>query len=64
MPSVPEPPPGRQVPNPRQVRATRISISLPPELHDQLQVLYAQQQRSLSNLCALLLTEAVQRTKA
>jgi hypothetical protein len=33
-------------------------------LHDQLQVLSAQQQRSLSNLCALLLTEAVQRTKA
>ena len=64
MPSVPEPPPGRQAPNPRQVRATRISISLPPALHDQLQVLSAQQQRSLSNLCALLLTEAVQRTKA
>ena len=64
MPSVPEPPPGRQAPNPRQVRATRLSIWLPPELHDQLQVLSAQQQRSLSNLCALLLTEAVQRTKA
>lgn len=64
MRAVPDQPTGRQAPNPRQVRATRISISLPPELHDQLQALSAQQQRSLSNLCALLLAQAVQRTKA
>ncbi|NDF61610.1 MAG: hypothetical protein EB136_01375 [Synechococcaceae bacterium WBB_3_034] len=45
--------------NHRQVRSTRVSISLPPELHERLLRLSEQQQRSLSNLCAVLLSAAM-----
>lgn len=48
----------------RDARRSRISISLPTEVHGRLQVLSSRQQRSLSNLCALLLTEALDRAEA
>ena len=48
----------------RQVRSTRVSISLPPELHQRLLQLSEQQQRSLSNLCVVLLASAVDQTSA
>jgi len=47
----------------RDVRSCRISISLPLELHGRLQALSTKQQRSLSNLCALLLAEAVEKAQ-
>ncbi|WP_398335821.1 hypothetical protein, partial [Vulcanococcus sp.] len=43
----------------RQARCTRVSISLPPELHQRLLRLSEQQQRSLSNLCVVLLAGAI-----
>jgi predicted DNA-binding protein len=43
----------------REARSTRVSISLPPELHQRLLQLSEQQQRSLSNLCVVLLAAAV-----
>ena len=43
----------------RQGRSTRVSISLPPELHHRLLRLSEQQQRSLSNLCVMLLAGAI-----
>ena len=47
----------------RDARNCRISISLPVELHGRLQDLSSREQRSLSNLCALLLAEAVARAE-
>ena len=42
-----------------QVRSIRVSISLPPELHERLLQVSEQQQRSVSNLCAVLLSAAI-----
>lgn len=48
----------------RQERSTRVSISLPQELHRRLLSLSEQQQRSLSNLCVVLLASAVDQRSA
>ena len=42
----------------------RISISLPPELHHHLLRLSERQQRSLSNLCVVLLASAVEQHRS
>jgi hypothetical protein len=48
----------------RQSRSARISISLPPELHHHLLRLSERQQRSLSNLCVVLLASAVEQHRS